>query len=554
MEDRTGCPCNVHTATKFRQRRHLTALLFRCFQAAQGTVPAENRPQVRERKRHLAFIREECIITGNTSGNKAGMNPDTLQGRKNTIMNQKQSGSGAGKRGGHPSGIDMLHGSITDKLILFALPVIAGSILQQVFNAADTAVVGRFASSQALAAVGGNASTISLLINFFVGITSGAGVVTATCIGRGDEKRISSAVHTAMLFSLFCGIFLAFLGQAAARPLIILMASPEDVIDLAAVYLKIYFTGMPFLLVYNMGASILRSAGDTRRPLLSLLAAGVLNVILNLIFVIRFQMSVTGVALATVISNGVNALLVLKFLLTEEGPLKLELKKLGIDRDTLSEILRIGVPSGLQGVVFSVSNVCIQTAVNGFGSAVVAGSAVALNFEYMCYFAISGFIQACMNFTGQNYGAGQKDRLKKIYVCSLICGVLSCMLLNYGFYFSRGFLLRLFSQDPGVLAVAEERMRAVLLFQSIAATYEIAGSSLRGMGYSMQPAVLTVFGSCLFRILWILSIFRAWPTLTVLFSVYPASWLLTGALVTAAWFKTALPKMSEVGEVKKAVD
>ena len=277
-----------------------------------------------------------------------------------------------------------------------------------------------------------------------------------------------------------------------------------------------------------------------------------LNVILNLIFVIRFQMSVTGVALATVISNGVNALVVLQFLLTEEGPLKLEPKKLGIDRETLAEILKIGVPSGLQGVVFSVSNVCIQTAVNGFGSAVVAGSAVALNFEYMCYFAISGFIQACMNFTGQNYGAGQKDRLKKIYVCSLICGVLSCMLLNYGFYFSRGFLLRLFSQDPGVLAVAEERMRAVLLFQSIAATYEIAGSSLRGMGYSMQPAVLTVFGSCLFRILWILSIFRAWPALTVLFSVYPASWILTGILVTAAWFKTALPKMSEGSSPKTA--
>ena len=432
---------------------------------------------------------------------------------------------------------DMIHGPLAGKIVRFSLPVIAGSVFQQVFNAADTAVVGRFASSQALAAVGGNASTVSLLLNFFVGITSGAGVVTATLIGKQEEKEISSAVHTAMLFSLFCGFFLVFAGQIIARPLLMLMASPPDVIDLAALYLRIYFAGMPFLLVYNMGASLLRSRGDSARPLYSLLFAGAVNVLLNLFFVIVCRMSVAGVALATVISNGLSAGLVLFFLMREEGPFRLELRKLRFHRTELLEILRIGLPSGLQGTVFSVSNVCIQTAVNGFGSAVIAGSAVGLNFEYISYFGLNGFIQACLTFTGQNYGAGERERCRKVWRISMTAGILACLLLNLGFWFSRPVLLGIFTRDPAVYAVAEERMRSVLLFQSIAATYEISGAALRGMGRPMVPALLTVFGSCVFRILWIWTVFRAFPELRVLFSVYPASWILTGLLVTGAYLR-----------------
>ena len=231
-------------------------------------------------------------------------------------------------------------------------------------------------------------------------------------------------MHTSMLFSLFCGIFLVFAGQIIARPLLMLMASPPDVIDLAALYLRIYFAGMPFLLVYNMGASLLRSRGDSARPLYSLLFAGAVNVLLNLFFVIVCRMSVAGVALATVISNGLSACLVLSFLMREEGPFRLELRKLRFHRTELLEILRIGLPSGLQGTVFSVSNVCIQTAINGFGSAVIAGSAVALNFEYISYFGLNGFIQACLTFTGQNYGAGEKERCRKVWRISMTAGIL----------------------------------------------------------------------------------------------------------------------------------
>ena len=439
-------------------------------------------------------------------------------------------------RGGHASGIDMLNGPLAGKLIAFSFPVIAGSVLQQVFNAADTAVVGQFASRQALAAVGGNSSTISLLLNLFVGITSGAGVVSATLIGQGKEERVSEAVHTAMLFSILSGIFLALAGQLIARPLLELMASPEDVIGLAAVYLKIYFTGMPFLMFYNMGAAILRSVGDTKRPLYSLLFAGVLNVLLNLLFVIVFRLSVVGVALATVISNGVNALLMLSFLLREEGALRLVPGKLSISWPALAAILKIGVPTGLQGTVFSLSNVCIQTAINGFGSVVVAGSAVALNFEFMSFFGINGFVQACMNFTGQNYGAGKMDRCRSIFRLSLLFGVLSGLIMNLGFYFARDVLLSLFTSDPEVMSVAVLRMQRVLLFQSIAATYEVAGGALRGLGHALPPTVLTVFGSCLFRIFWVFVVFRAVPKLEVLLSVYPVSWILTGVLVTAAYF------------------
>ena len=442
----------------------------------------------------------------------------------------------------------MLNGPLLGKIILFAMPVIIGSVLQQIFNAADTAVVGRFASSQALAAVGGNASTISLLINLFVGTTSGAGVMTATYIGRRQEERISAAVHTAMAFAVLSGLFLVFVGQFAALPLLKLMSSPPDVISLAAVYLRIFFCGVPFFMIYNMGAAILRSTGDTRRPLYSLMAAGVLNVLLNVFFVVALGLSVVGVALATVISNALNAFVMIRFLTGETGPLKLSLKNLKIHPEELSGILRIGLPAGLQGTVFSLSNVFIQTAVNGFGSKVIAGSAAALNFEFISYFALAGFVQACMNFTGQNYGAGNTERCRRIFRLSLLCAFCACMTLNFSFYAARQPLLGLFTEDPEVIRTAELRMRSVLLFQAVASGYEIAGGAMRGLGRALVPAVLTVFGTCVFRIIWVTVLFRMFPSLQVLFLVYPASWVLTDVLVVGAYF--LVRKRAESGFVQ----
>ena len=319
--------------------------------------------------------------------------------------------------------MDMLNGSIFDKILLFALPLAISSILQQLFNSVDVAVVGRFASSEALAAVGSNSSVISLLINLFVGISVGANVVIANYIGQGKTEKIQDAVHTVMIVSLISGVFLLVLGLMIARPILEIMGTPENVIDLAVLYLHIYFLGMPFLMIYNFGAAVLRSKGDTKRPLYCLIISGVINACLNLLFVIVFKLSVAGVAIATVIADGVSAVLIIYFLMNEEETIRLRLNKLKIKKSELIKVIKIGVPAGLQGVVFSVSNVCIQTAINSFGSDAVAGSATELNFEYFTYFTISAFVQAAVTFTSQNYGARNFKRCKKIFVYSMISSV-----------------------------------------------------------------------------------------------------------------------------------
>lgn len=301
--------------------------------------------------------------------------------------------------------IDMLNGSIWDKLLLFALPLAASSILQQLFNAADVAVVGNFAGGEALAAVGANGSVINLLVNLFVGLSIGTNVVVASFIGQKDDKRTNQAVHTSILLSMISGLVLLVVGILFARPILELMSTPEDIIDLATLYLQIYFAGMPFIMLYNFTSAILRSKGDTKRPLLSLLVSGVINVILNLFFVIVCHMSVEGVAIATVISNIISSLMLIYFLMHETDALKVELKKLCIHKDILLKVAKIGVPAGLQSTVFSISNVIIQTALNALGSAAVAASAAALNYEYFTYFVISAFSQAAVTFIGQNYAA-----------------------------------------------------------------------------------------------------------------------------------------------------
>lgn len=430
----------------------------------------------------------------------------------------------------------MLNGPLLGKLIIFAVPILLSGILQQMFNAADTAVVGRFAGSAALAAVGGNASTVSFLLNLFMGISNGSGVAAAIRIGEGREERVSDTVHTSLLFSLICGVFLMIFGQIVARPLLRMMSSPENVIDLATVYLRIYLAGAPFIMFYNFGAALLRSTGDTKRPLYCLIASGVVNVCLNVLFVVRYGLGTAGVALATTVSNALSAGLVCMLLCREKGLVRFQPSRLRLNLDELKMILKIGVPAGLQGTLFSFSNVCIQSGVNSFGSTIIAGSSVALNAEYMGYFAISGFGQAAMTFTGQNYGAKKFDRCKRILWLSMAAGFAAWAVTMSLMMLGRHQIIGLFTKDAEVAAAAELRMFCVLIYQGIAVSYEVSGSAMRGMGRSLVPAVITTFGSCFFRMFWIAAVVSRFHEYWVLLSVYKISWTLTGLSVLTAYF------------------
>ncbi len=337
--------------------------------------------------------------------------------------------------------MDMLHGSIFRKLLLFALPLIASGILQQSFNSVDVAVVGQFASNQALAAVGSNGLVISLIINLFIGISVGANVVIAHYIGRKDEQGIQNAISTTAVIAATSGIFLLITGLVIAKPLLEALDTPEDVMDLAVLYLRIFSLGMPFMMIYNFGAAILRSMGDTKRPFYSLVIAGVINVGLNLLLVIGFKMSVAGVAIATVASNIVNAAIIICFLTHEKGIFRLKLKKLSVSKPELRKILQIGVPAGIQGMVFSISNVFVLATINSFGSAAVAGSSAALNYEYYCYFVVSAFAQAAVAFISQNYGAGKIERCKNIFRQSMLLGLLGCAFLNLLIVWQKEFFI-----------------------------------------------------------------------------------------------------------------
>ena len=432
--------------------------------------------------------------------------------------------------------MDMIHGSLWNKILLFALPLAASSILQQLFNSVDTAVVGRFASSQALAAVGSNSSLISLMINLFLGVSLGSNVVIAHYIGQGSEKNIKAAVHTAMLVAVLCGFFVLLLGQVIARPVLLLMGTPEDVINLAVLYLRIYLLGMPCIMLYDFGASILRSTGDSKRPLYALIAAGIINTILNLILVIGFGMGVSGVAIATVISNMVSAGIVLSILLHEKEPIRVDLKQLSIVPKELKKILVIGIPAGLQGMMFSIANVCIQSAINSFGSNAIAGSAAALNFEFFAYFIVNAFAQTTVTFTSQNYGAGEVGRCKKIFRLNMVFSLIFCGMLSAVFVLGRGFFLRLYTTDEAVLVFATQRLLIATTLELLTSTYEISAGAMRGLGHSLLPAIITCVGSCLLRLVWIATACRLVHDFSLLMIIYPISWVITGTAMLTAYF------------------
>ncbi|MCR5004957.1 MAG: MATE family efflux transporter [Clostridiales bacterium] len=430
----------------------------------------------------------------------------------------------------------MLHGPLAKKIFMFALPLAASSILQQLFNAADLAVVGRFTNPQAMAAVGSNASVIGLLVNLFVGLSVGANVLIATLVGRGERSQIPDAVHTIITLALIAGITILILGIFLARPILTLMGAPQEVIDLATLYLRIYFCGMPVIMIYNYGSAILRSRGDSKRPFFSLTLAGVLNVLMNLLFVIVFKLHVIGVALATVLSNCVSAGLILYFLIKETDEFHLDLRRLKIRKDHLLRVVRIGLPAGLQTTVFSLSNVVIQSAINSFGTACIAGMTASQNFDFISYCMANSFAQAAVTFTSQNYGARNAKRCRQVWAWSMCMGIGIDMILIAIMMLLRGQLIRIFTTDTEVIRYAMVRFQIVILLHFICGSYEISGGALRGLNRSMVPALISVLGTCAFRLLYVGVWFPQHRSLETLLLVYPFSWIVTSIAMQTAYF------------------
>ena len=434
--------------------------------------------------------------------------------------------------------MDMLSGSLFDKLLLFAIPLALSSILQQLFNSVDVAVVGHFAADPAVAtaAVGSNGPIINLIINRFVGVSVGANVIISNYIGEGNKGKIESAVHTSMAVAILSGFIVLAIGLAISGPVLRVMNTPESVLPYAEEYLRIYFLGMPFVMIYNFGSSVLRSIGDTKRPLICLCVSGVLNALLNMFLVIVFHLDVAGVAIATVLSNGVSAVLVILFLVKEKNEIHLDLRRLRIAKPDLVRMLKIGVPAGLQSMVFSLSNVIIQSVLNGFGTSAVAGSAVALNYENFSYFIIAAFNQTAVTFTSQNYGARNYERCKRVFRLCMLTSIVLTGMMSWTFILCRHFFISIFTSDAEVARYAAIRMVMILSLNILSNTYEIGGAALRGIGYSMTPAILTVFGTCVFRLFWAYTICRIYHTFEVLLAVYPISWIITGSAVLIAYF------------------
>lgn len=424
--------------------------------------------------------------------------------------------------------MNMCEGPLAGKMLIFTIPLMFSGILQLLFNAADTIVVGRYAGKEALAAVGSTSSLINLLVNLFMGLSVGANILVSRYYGAGKEDEIQDTVHSSLTFAVVAGVILAVIGNVFAKPLLHLMGSPEDVIDLAAIYIKIYFAGMPVIMLYNYGASILRAIGDTKRPLYYLLTAGVVNVILNLIFVIAFDMSVAGVALATVISQCISVGLLLRCMYKMDGCCQLHPEKLGIRKEKLLLLLRHGLPAGLQGSVFSFSNVLIQSSINSFGSVAMAGASAAANLEGFVYTAMNSFQQTALCFTSQNLGGGKYDRIGKVFRNSLLMVTAVGIVMGGGSFLLGKYLLRIYSKDAEVIAFGLTRMRWIALPYFLCGIMDTLVGMLRGLGYAVVPMFVSIIGACGFRILWIATVFASNHSLDVLYSSYPISWIMTG--------------------------
>lgn len=420
--------------------------------------------------------------------------------------------------------IDMTNGPLLGKIVRFAIPLAISGILQLLFNAADIVVVGRFAGSNALAAVGATGAVINLIVNLFIGLSVGTNVLVAQYYGAGNTKDLRETVHTSILTSLIFGVGLIAVGILLARPMLTAMATPPEVLDQAVLYMRIYFVGMPVMMLYNFGAAILRAVGDTQRPLYFLLIAGVINVILNLFFVIALHMDVAGVAAATVISQAVSAGLVLWCLVKSDSVYRVDLRSLCVKKDKLLKMTKIGLPAGIQGASFSISNVLIQSSINSFGSLAMAGNTAACNIEGFVSTGMDAFSQAAMSFTGQNMGAKKTHRVNGILLRCLGLGIGVGLIMGVGGYLLGPWLLSIYSTDPAVIAFGLRRMAIVCAFQFVGAMMGNMVGVLRGLGASFVPMVITITFVCGFRVVWIYTIFAAFPTLETLYVSYPITW------------------------------
>ena len=433
--------------------------------------------------------------------------------------------------------LDMLNGSIWNKLPVFALPIAATGILEQLFNASDIAIVGNFAQTDktaAVAAVGANSPIIGLILNLFIGIALGANVVIANAIGRDDRQTVQKAVHTSMVVSVIGGVLVAIIGELIAEPLLTVLNVPDDVLELALLYLRIYFLGMPVILLYNFEAAIFRSIGETKMPLIALTLSGILNVLLNLFFVIVLKMSVNGVATATVLANVMSAGILYIKLVKSDKYIKVEFKKLRIDGKVFAKIMQIGLPAGIQSAVFAVANIVIQGAINSLGTVVIAASSAAFNIEIIAYNVMNSFSQACTTFVGQNFGANKIDRCKKtLFLCliedAIASGTAILIVLITG-----KFLLSIFNNNPEVIEIGYTRLVIIFIAYIFSMLYEVMSGYLRGFGFSLVPAILTTVGVCVLRIIWINTVFPANRTFVTIMTAYPVSLATTAVLIFIA--------------------
>ena len=425
--------------------------------------------------------------------------------------------------------MDMCSGSIFGKMLIFTIPLMLSSMLQLLFNAADIVVVGNFAGDNSLGAVGSTGSLVNLLTNLFIGLSVGVNVLVARYYGSGQKDNLHDTVQTSVTLSVILGIVVAIIGFIFAPIFLRWMKLEGEILRLASIYLRIYFLGMPAVMLYNFGSAILRAIGDTRRPLIFMILSGIVNVGLNLLFVIKFQMNVAGVAVATVISEAISAVLVTICLIVEDNIIHFDIHHIYIKKNILLKILRIGLPAGFQGTLFSFSNVFIQSSVNSFGDTVIMGNSSAINIEGFVYVAMNAFHQAAISFVSQNVGAGKKERINKITIISLLLvsstGLLMGTLVNY---FGRE-LLSIYSRNPAVIEAGYIRVNIICTIYFLCGIMDVMVGSLRGLGYSTMPAIVSLMGACVFRLIWLATVFQfdQWHTIQTIYYSYPISWILT---------------------------
>ena len=423
--------------------------------------------------------------------------------------------------------MDMTEGPLTTKIIKFTIPVMLTGILQLLFNTADVIVVGRFTGKTALAAVGSTGSLINLLVSLFMGLSIGTNVLVARYQGAKDDKAVSETVHTSIALGIVGGLILLIIGVVATRPLLEMMATPEDVIDQSTLYMRILFFGMPLNLILNFGAAILRAIGDTKRPLYYLTIAGVINLFLNIFLVTVFSLGVAGVAIATVISEGVSCVLILLCLKHETGAIRLYFNRIKINPSKCVDIMKIGLPAGLQGCIFSISNVLIQSSVNSFGSTVMAGNTAASNIEGFVYVSMNSLHQTCISFTSQNFGAGKFKRIKKVLINCLVIVAITGLVLGNSAYFFGKFLLSAYNNEAEVISYGLIRLSIISTMYFLCGLMDVMVGAMRGIGYSILPMIVSLVGACGLRILWIYTVFVKFRTLDILFISYPVTWTIT---------------------------